>query len=222
MNEKYLQATTFLDHDQPVVRAFIDRVVDGARDPVDRAVRLYYAVRDEIRYDPYRCRMDREWFTASHTLAEGAAYCVPKGVLLAAAARGAGIPARVGFADVRNHLTTDRLRQLVGGDLYLWHGYVALYLEGKWVKATPAFNLSMCERFGVKPLEFDGREDSLLHPYNTRDERHMEYVNDRGLFDDVPYEALSRDMLAHHPGLTGLARGGAAQGTFETEQAHDR
>lgn len=214
--QRYLQPTYFMDHDSAAVRAFVDEAVAGASSPLDKAVRIYYAVRDRIRYDPYRCRMEREWFTASHTLAEGAAYCVPKAVLLAAAARGAGIPARLGFADVRNHLTTERLRQLVGGDLYRWHGYVALHLEGQWVKATPAFNIEMCTRFDVKPLDFDGRSDSLMHPYNARSERHMEYVNDYGLFDDLPFDRISHDMLANHPRLLELSQEGRA-GQFDRE-----
>ena len=67
------------------------------------------------------------------------------------------------------------------------------YLGGKWIKVTPTFNLSLCEKFGVHPLEFDGRNDSLMHPYNARDERHMEYVKERGTFDDFPFEALVAD-----------------------------
>lgn len=67
----------------------------------------------------------------------------------------AGIPARLGFADVKNHLATPRLTDLNGGDVFHWHAYTDLHLEGRWVKATPAFDLALCERFGVLPLEFD-------------------------------------------------------------------
>jgi len=219
--QAYLAPSDFFDFHHPRVRDFIDEAVGTAADPVDRAVRLYYAVRDGVRYDPYRFYMRKEYFVASRTVAEGAAYCVPKAILLAAAARGAGIPARVGFADVRNHLSTERLRQLVGGDLYRWHGYVALHLEGRWVKATPAFNLQMCERFDVKPLEFNGRDDSLMHPYNARDERHMEYVNDRGVFDDFPFEELVDDMRTFHPRLVDAAEA-SLRGDFEHEAMVDR
>ncbi|SEF89618.1 transglutaminase-like domain-containing protein [Thauera chlorobenzoica] len=219
--QAYLAPSDFFDFHHPRVRDFIDEAVGAAADPVERAVRLYYAVRDGVRYDPYRFYMRREYFIASRTVAEGAAYCVPKAILLAAAARGAGIPARVGFADVRNHLSTERLRELVGGDLYRWHGYVALHLEGRWVKATPAFNLQMCERFDVKPLEFNGRDDSLMHPYNARDERHMEYVNERGVFDDFPFEELVDDMRTFHPRLVDAAEA-SLRGDFEHEAMVDR
>ncbi len=219
--QDFLAPSYFFDFEHPRVRAFIEESLGDAVAPVERAVKLYYAVRDGIRYDPYRFYMRREYFTASRTLIEGAAYCVPKANLLTAVARGAGIPARVGFADVRNHLSTERLRQLVGGDVYRWHGYVAMYLEGRWVKATPAFNLQMCERFDVHPLEFDGRADSLMHPYNARDERHMEYVKERGTFDDFPFEALVADMWKHHPGLVEAAEADL-KGDFEHEAMVDR
>ena len=64
----------------------------------------------------------------------------------------------------------------MGTDLFVYHGYTDLCLDGKWVKATPAFNLALCTRFRVKPLEFDGRDDSIFHPFDEDDRRHMEYL----------------------------------------------
>ena len=219
--QDFLAPSYFFDFEHPRVRAFIEESLGDAVDPVERAVKLYYAVRDGIRYDPYRIDLTPAGMRASTVLAKGHGWCVPKAVLLAAVCRAAGIPARLGFADVRNHLSTERLRQLVGGDVYRWHGYVAMYLEGRWVKATPAFNLQMCERFDVHPLEFDGRADSLMHPYNARDERHMEYVKERGTFDDFPFEALVADMWKHHPGLVEAAEADL-KGDFEHEAMVDR
>src|SRR5512140_2068859 len=182
-----LAATLFLDSGHPEVAAFARRAA-GRGSARERAVRLYYAVRDGIRYDPYAFHLSPDWLRASRTLSTGTGWCVPKAVLLAACCRAEGIPARLGFADVKNHLATVRLLEMMGSDLFLWHGYVSMLLDGRWVKATPAFNVEMCRRFGVLPLEFDGTSDSLLHPHNVRGERHMEYVRDRGLFDDLPYE----------------------------------
>ncbi len=130
----------------------------------------------------------------------GYGWCVPKAALLAAAARAVGIPARVGYADVRNHLSTERLRRILQTDLYIWHGYTELWLDGDWVKATPAFNLELCERFGIHPLEWDGQADSLYHPYDREGRRHMEYVNQRGTFDDVPVAQIAADFAALYPG----------------------
>ncbi|HRP98559.1 MAG TPA: transglutaminase family protein [Rhodocyclaceae bacterium] len=216
---EWLAPTRFLDYEHPAVQAFVAEAVGDARTPRDQAVRLYYAVRDRIRYDPYRFHIEPENFAASETVRAGAAYCVPKALLYAAVLRAVGIPARPGFADVRNHLTTERLLAIAGTDVFSWHGYVSLLLDGQWVKATPAFNLAMCERFDVLPLEFDGTADSLLHPYNANDERHMEYVRQRGEYDDLPYDELAAEMRRTYPGLI-AASAAARADDFEREAIH--
>jgi transglutaminase-like putative cysteine protease len=126
---------------------------------------------------------------------------VPKAILLAACLRAVGIPAAVGFADVRNHLNTPKLQELMGTDLFIYHGYVQLWLDGKAYKVTPAFNMDLCERFGVKPLVFDGKSDALFHEFNVKDQRHMEYVNDRGLYADAPIEEFLRAFKETYPKL---------------------
>ncbi len=189
--EMLLRPTRFIESDAPEVVRFARETAGDARDDVERGVMLYYAVRDEIRYDPYRITLSEECFRATTVLRERAAFCIPKAVLLAAAARALGIPAALGFADVKNHLTTRKLREAMGSDLFIYHGYTLLKLGGRWVKATPAFNLGLCERFGVRPLEFDGRSDALLHPYDAQNRRHMEYVHDRGVFADFPFAEIA-------------------------------
>jgi transglutaminase-like putative cysteine protease len=213
-----LATTPTIDAGHPAVAAFARRSAGTGTDR-EKAVRLYYAVRDGIRYDPYAFRMGREWFAASRTLEARTGWCVPKAILLAACCRAEGIPSRLGFADVKNHLATERLLQLMGTDLFIWHGYVSLLLDGRWVKATPAFNIELCRRFDVLPLEFDGTADSLLQPYNARRERHMEYLRDRGLFDDLPYQELAAEMRATYPRLVTMAEAPApsAAGSFETD-----
>ena len=151
---------------------------------------LYYAVRDGLRYDPYRIDVTVHGMKASTALANGYGWCVPKAALLAAACRAAGIPARVGYADVRNHLSTERMRQNMGSDLFVWHGYTDIWLHGQWIKATPAFNIELCDRFGLLPLDFDGRADSIYHPFDKAGNRHMEYVTMHGAFDDVPLQRI--------------------------------
>ena len=138
---------------------------------------------------------------ASSVLAQGYGWCVPKAALLAAAARAAGIPARVGYADVRNHLSTERMRETMKTDLFIWHGYTDIWLDGAWRKATPAFNIELCERFGLLPLEFDGVADSIYHPFDRSGNRHMEYILQRGSYADVPLAALLADFDRHYPGL---------------------
>ncbi|WP_439814551.1 transglutaminase-like domain-containing protein [Zavarzinia sp. CC-PAN008] len=185
-----LASTWFIDADDAKVRAFAAKAVEGVEGEKARALALYYAVRDQIRYDPYKVDYSKPGFRASRCLETGNGFCITKAALLAAVARAEGIPARLGFADVRNHLTTDRMKEQMKTDLFVFHGFTELFLDGKWVKATPAFNLALCEKVGVKPLEFDGETDSIFHPFDNSGRKHMEYVRERGTYDDLPYDEI--------------------------------
>jgi transglutaminase-like putative cysteine protease len=185
-NHLYLSPTPVIDSDHPSIQDYARAMVQEIEDPVEMAVRLYFAVRDGIRYDPYSPFYLPEHYRASYVLKRGRSFCVPKASLLCALGRACGIPSRVGLADVRNHLTTRQLIDFMGSDLFVCHGFAELYLEGKWVKATPAFNRELCERHHVPPLEFNGREDSLFQPYNLQNQRFMQYVAFRGVYADVP------------------------------------
>jgi transglutaminase-like putative cysteine protease len=197
--EQFLQATEFIDTDSEAVRSFAEKAIGSAATPTEKAIRLYYAVRDQIRYDPYRIDLTRHAFMASTVLNKGYGYCVAKAIVLIAAARSQGIPCRLGLADVRNHLTTDRLRQLMKTDEFIYHGYVELFLNHHWLKATPTFNLELCRRFGVKPLDFDGKSDAMLHAYDAQGNRHMEYIRDHGYFADVPFEQIVAIFRQYYP-----------------------
>ena len=194
-----LQATAFIDSDTPSIVAFATRHAQGADDRT-RAVALYNAVRDGFRYDPYRIDLSPHGMTASTVLGQGYGWCVPKATLLTAACRAAGIPARMGFADVRNHLSTERMRETMKTDLFIWHGYTDIWLDNQWIKATPAFNIELCERFGLLPLEFDGQTDSIYHPFDKTGQRHMEYVRQRGTFDDLPLAQIGADFHSVYGG----------------------
>jgi transglutaminase-like putative cysteine protease len=220
--DPYLRPTFFIDFDKPAVRKFAERVC-GERENdslKDKAIRLYYAVRDEIRYDPYDIRYAPEALQASTIIGTGTGYCVAKAVVLAAVGRHQGIPSRLGFADVRNHLSTSRLREAMGTDLFFYHGYTEFYLEGRWVKATPAFNVLLCRRFQVKPLEFDGEHDSIFHEYNEEGRRHMQYLTDHGGYADLPFDEMFAVYRHHYPAmfanLTGMS------GDFQAEAEAER
>lgn len=202
-----LAPTALLDSDHPSVIAFAAQHARGLDDRA-RAVALYYAVRDGFRYDPYRIDLSPQGMRASQVLAQGYGWCVPKAALLAAAARAAGIAARVGYADVRNHLSTARMRETMQTDVFIWHGYTELWLDGRWIKATPAFNVELCQRFGLLPLEWDGQEDSLYHAFDQQGRQHMEYIGERGSFDDLPLDRLVQDFLHTYPQWQGLTGAG--------------
>lgn len=192
-----LQPTALIDVDHEGVVEFARAAVGDATDDKERARRLYLAVRDGFRYDPYRIDLSEKGLRASSVLEAGQGWCVTKSTLLAAACRAVGIPARLGLADVKNHLSTERLRESMGTDIFYCHGYTAIYLEGEWRKATPAFNASLCEKLGIHTLEFDGSADSIYHPLDKSGRQHMEYLAMRGEFDDVPRQLLL-DVFAEH------------------------
>jgi len=188
--QRWTEPTYFLDFDSRPFRDFTAATIDGATSPEEKATRLFYAVRDGYRYDPYMTCRTRESYRASHILEQTSGFCVTKAVLLTTLARSVGLPARLGFADVQNHLTSPRLMERMKTDVFFFHGYSELFLGGRWLKAAPTFNRELFDRFGVMALDFDGTEDALLHPFDASGRRHMEYVNERGSFDDLPFEAM--------------------------------
>ena len=214
VDPRYLAPTWFIDTDDEVVATFAADAVGEATDPHGQAIRLFAAVRDGIRYDPYRVSTDPADYRASAIAQAESAFCVPKAVLLVAVARATAIPARLGFADVRNHLTSDKLRARMGTDVFVFHGYAELRLDGRWVKATPAFDRGLCERFGVRPLVFDGVHDALFHEYDAHGRRHMEYVRERGTYADLPLDEILRTFAEVYAG-GGVVDAGAGAGPHD-------
>ena len=210
----YLSPAEFIDSDHAGVRAKAAAIVGSVSDPVEQARALYRAVRDEIRYDPYIDYTDPETYRASSVLAKGHGYCVGKASLYVALCRATGIPARLGLADVKNHLATPRLLEAVGTDLFAYHGYVEIKLGHGWIKATPTFNVSLCERLGVPPLEFTAKSDALLQPFDAKGREFMSYVAQHGTFFDVPAKFLISEMIRLYPKL---CQPGGLRGDMERE-----
>jgi transglutaminase-like putative cysteine protease len=197
-----LAATEFLDHESAEVRGFVDRVLSSAGDGrTEQVVALYRAVRDGIRYEVYGADLSRAGLRASRILRGGSGMCIHKSVVFASALRAIGVPSRLVFADVRNHLASDRLIALVGGDVFRYHCLTSLRPGDTWVKATPVFNRTLCRLYRIAPLEFDGTTDSLHHPFDAAGRRHMEFLHWHGEFDDLPHDQVIHGLRAAHPGL---------------------
>jgi transglutaminase-like putative cysteine protease len=215
-----LEATEFLDYKNPVVEEFASRAIAGhTGTPTEKAISLYYAVRDKILYEVYGADLSRDGLRASAIINKGRGFCVHKSIVYAAACRSVGIPSRLVFADVRNHLASDRLRDLVGGTLFCFHTLTSIQLSGRWVKATPVFNKMLCRLYGMSPLEFDGTSDSLYQPYDSDGRRFMEFVNFRGEFGDFPYDLVVTGIRTAHPKLF-ASQFVTAQGSLADEARH--
>lgn len=196
----YLAPTPFLDFNQPEVAQFVRDATASATTARDLAVRLFYAVRDQVRYEPYTMRMTPDCFRASTVLLERGSFCIPKALLLVAGARLLGIPAAIGLSDVVNHFSTAKMEQIMGGrEVFMHHGWAALFLDGKWVKAVPAFNKELCTLMRVPPTDFDGEHDAVLQQYKEDGSVYMEYLRDHGVWSDLPYLRIYEDWGGYYP-----------------------
>jgi len=189
--QRYLNCTYTIDCEEESVKEKAQILTMDKETTVDKATALFYFVRDGIKYNPYVPIYILEDNRASITLERGEGYCVQKAILLAALARASGIPTKLGFADIRNYILPKKIADAMRGEnLFIYHGYVAFYLDRKWVKATPAFDLKMCKKNLIIPVDFDGRSDAQFHRNNREGKLHIEYVRDHGYFDDLPWEKL--------------------------------
>ena len=198
MNE-YLRATEFIDSNHPSVIKFAQTRTKAGKSDREKAVDLYYAVRDEIWYSPYHLVLDPKQISASQTLERKSGYCVEKSLLLAAVGRVHGIPSRLGFSIVRNHISTEKFREQLRTAKFVFHGYNESLIDGKWVKWTPAFNQSLCQKFNVPALDFDGVHHSVFQQFTGDGKQYMEYLHEYGQFADFPYDLFVAELKAHYP-----------------------
>jgi len=188
--EEYLKPTPAIDCETRSIKEKVQELTNRQEKITMKAISLFYFVRDEIKYNPYSPHYLPEHYRASTILDRREGYCVQKAVLLAALARAAGIPARLRFANIRNHLSFGKLAEIMGTNLFVYHGYDELYIEGKWIKATPTFDLKMCQENRIVPIEFDGKNNAMLHSHDKDGKLHIEYVRDHGHHSDVPLDKI--------------------------------
>ena len=205
----YLAPAEYVDSDDPAIVALARKAAPNAS--AAEKARQYYLAAREVRYDPDLDFSDPEVYRASSVLNAGAGYCVGKAALFAALCRAGGVPARVGFADVTNHLASESLHKKMGTNYFAWHGFTEVLLGDQWLKASPTFNATLCVRFGVAALDFDGHSDALLQSYDGEGRTFMRYEVMHGAFHDVPVKFLIAEMARRYPSLKG-PRGRSAGG----------
>jgi transglutaminase-like putative cysteine protease len=196
---QFLKPTEFINSDNAKVITFVNDAVGIEKDKKKAILRLFYMIRDGIPYHFDSIGIKKELFIASNVIGVEGSFCIPKAVLLASAARVIGVPSRLGFADVKNHLATDKVLEKMKTDLFVFHGYTELFINDKWVKATPAFNKELCMKFNVKPLDFDGENDSVFQEYTESGDKYMDYLVDYGFFIDMPFELMIKSFKKTYP-----------------------
>ncbi|WP_095498442.1 transglutaminase-like domain-containing protein [Paraferrimonas haliotis] len=193
------QATEYFDYDTESVSELAKQL--RALSPQQTAVNIYYHVRDSYPYNPYGVVLGPQSLRASHCLEKGEGYCLPKAALMIALCRANGIPARLGLADVKNHLSSEKLIRLLRTEVFTMHGYASIFVEGRWLKATPTFNQSLCDKYKIKPLEFDGTKDAIFQEFTEDGSKHMQYLTDFGCYNDVPVDFIFQNFHKHYPHL---------------------
>lgn len=197
--QKYLEPTPFLDFETDEVQRYVQNCLTGINDQREQINKLYLIIRDSIEYSMYDLHLGPEYLRASYVLQASKGFCIQKSILFAACARAIGVPSRLGFADVRNHLASEKIIERLRTDLFVFHGFAELNIDGQWVKATPVFNKSLCEKFNVKPLEFDGTKDSIFQEFDQSGHKNMEYIKIYDTFSDLPHELMITTLKNAYP-----------------------
>ncbi len=197
----YLESDYFADWENPQVMAFAQEAVKDASTPKQKAINLYHCIRDDFLYNPFTLYFEEEKYRASDFVTRDSGHCIDKANLLVAGARSQGIPARYRFANVRNHIGTEKIEAVLKTDVLVFHGIAELFIDGRWIKLTPAFNKELCEKFNVSPLDFNGVDDCVFQEYNKAGDAFMEYLYDHGEFSAFPFEKLIETFFEAYPHL---------------------
>lgn len=195
----YLEAGMYTDSDHPTVIAYAKDKTEGIKTKKEQVIALYYAIRDGFKYSPYHIALKPYAMKASYLLTKDYGHCIEKSNLFVACVRSLGIPSRLAYANVRNHLGTIDLEAVLKTDILVFHGYAEIFLNNKWIKATPVFNAALCDKLGVEPLDFDAENDAVFQESDKKGNPFMEYTEDHGTFSDVPLEAITLGMKTHYP-----------------------
>lgn len=199
--EAYLKATYFLDFENVAIQEYIQPFKHHTN-AMNRATAFYNFVRDGFLYDPYHLDLRAEQLKASQIITKSRAWCVEKAIVFAAGLRALGIPSRLGYAIVENHIGLEKMERVLRTSKIVFHGYVDVFLNNKWTKATPAFDQRVCVLNGVEPLIWNATEDSLFQEF-IHGKKYMQYHHDYGVFEDVPHALMHDEMRKHYPHLFG-------------------
>jgi transglutaminase-like putative cysteine protease len=204
MNQ-YLSETYYLDYSHPAIQGMVEEFKELT---IKEQIKgLFKKTRDQWRYNPYLVYTHPRGYKASFIVGKEEGHCIDKSILFISGLRALGIPARLRLAKVVNHIAVDRLIEKMGSNYIAPHGITELFVNNQWVKASNAFNQSLCDRFKVDALEFDGSDDAIFQPFNREQQQFMEYVEDYGHFEDVPMDFILETFKTSYPELYAKGEG---------------
>jgi len=199
--KEYLEETFHFDFSHKHIQKIYNQL-KGSEALTDKefAIKAYLFVRDNWHYYPYRISLIENDWKCSEIILHKQGHCIDKVIILISLLRAAQIPARLGLAKVKNHIAVDQIVQKFGTDVLVPHGYAEIYLNKKWIKATPAFNKELCDKLNVNVLDFNGEHDSLFQEFDrTGNAIFMEYLEDYGTFNKVPLTFMHKLLVDHYP-----------------------
>ncbi|MFX0047197.1 MAG: transglutaminase-like domain-containing protein [Candidatus Hermodarchaeota archaeon] len=199
--DKYLQPTEFFDFNKKFVRDKAFEITEGLETEKEKAIALFYWVRDQIKYNMHTYIPSiKANFKASVTLRRKNGFCVSKSVLLSSFARAVRIPARIHLVDLINHKISQKIIDFMETNVMYYHGYSEFYLNDKWVKLTPSFDQATAIKGGFIPMvEFDGENDAVFPSYDNEGRKFGEYLLDRGIHADLPLDVIEKVFYEKYP-----------------------
>ncbi|HAS47048.1 MAG TPA: transglutaminase [Microscillaceae bacterium] len=199
--DEYLDPAEFIDSNDEAVKAYAYQVTKGLKYDTEKAVELFYAVRDDFKFDLNHIDLHPSKLKASALVKRGVGTDIEKSTLLAATARAVGIPSRVSFSNLRSNLTAEQLGTVLQSDLLVFHSYTELWMGNHWVKLSPAFNQEACDYLDLPPLDFGIPEEKVFEKHHKSRRRYLKYVHQYGSFADLPYDLYISELRKHYPHL---------------------
>jgi hypothetical protein len=182
---EYLIATRLCDCDNPWIREKAEEIVVGASNPEEKALEIFYYVRDKIRFS-----LAYSQSKASHTLKRGYGECGNKTNVQITLLRAAKIPARFRWTQVK----TEVLQHLIADFVYknmppvASHFWCECYLDEKWVSCELLLDKILYDgmlmeglitKDQIPTIDWDGKTDLiLLNPWITEDRGHLPSFDD--------------------------------------------
>ena len=200
-NNSTLSPSFFIDSQSDSILKITNTLKDGYTDPVNLVINIFNYVRDKINYSiDMSLYTSPDDFIASITLERKKGFCIPKAILLVTLLRTVGLPSRLHFADIINHRSPDYLQELMGTNIFYFHGYTEVFLDNHWWKLTPSFDKKLCQKHDYPLCVFTGSNDATLSPRDLNENLFIEYINDRGIYTDFPFSEMIRVFQKYYQG----------------------